>query len=298
MRLTARHAWQQALLGLLLLTVLASRLHAEEPAAWSRPQPPARLWGNTWYVGSAGLSAILITSPQGHVLIDGTTAGNAPMIEANIRALGFRLHDVKLILNSHAHQDHAGALAALARDTGARVLASPAAARALRSGGNDPDDPQYQGRSTFPPLAQVELLRDGQILRLGPLALQAHFTPGHTPGGTSWTWQSCQAGDCRRIAYVDSLNAFTNGAYRYGDRQHPERLARLRRSMQVAEALPCDILLTPHPDASDLLQRLAAHQRGQQPDPLLDPTALTRYVADAKAVLQQQLAAEANSPTH
>ncbi len=122
---------------------------------WSQPQKPFRIYGNTYYVGTRGLTSILIASPQGLVLIDGTLPQNARQIEANIQALGFRITDVKLILNTHAHFDHAGAIAELARDSGARVEASSAGAKALMLGGKDPADPQYGEASPFSPVAKV-----------------------------------------------------------------------------------------------------------------------------------------------
>lgn len=202
--------------------VLAAGLaHANDPA-WSQPQQPFRIYGNSWYVGTQGLSAVLITSPQGHVLIDGTLEGNAARIEANIRALGFRLRDVRLILNSHAHADHAGAIARLAHDSGATVAASMAGAKALRMGGDDPDDPQYGMAPRYPAVTPVEVVADGAAAQVGSIAVTAHYTPGHTPGSTSWTWRSCEEGRCLSLAYVDSLTALGREGFRYSD--EPARL--------------------------------------------------------------------------
>jgi metallo-beta-lactamase class B len=241
-------------------------------------------------VGTHGLSEILVASPAGHVLIDGTLEGNAAQVEANIRALGFRLGDVRVILNSHAHADHAGAIARLARDSGARVLASPAAAKALAAGGDDADDPQHGEAPLFPPVAGVRALRDGEVVRLGPLALTAHFTPGHTPGGTTWTWRSCQGQTCLAIVYADSLTPFAAPGYRYGDPAHPGRVAAFRRALATVAGLPCDLLVVPHPDAIDFMEKAA--RRGGGADPLRQPGACRRYAGEAGAELERRLAKE------
>jgi metallo-beta-lactamase class B len=260
-------------------------------ATWRQPHAPERIYGNTWYVGSRGLSAILITSPKGHVLIDGTLPENAPMIEANIRALGFRLRDVKLILNTHAHGDHAGAIAALARDSGAEVVARAAQARALRAGGEDVDDPQHGDAPLFPAVKTVRVIGDEETVRVGPLAIQPHATPGHTPGSTSWTWTSCEGTRCRAMVYADSLTLLAAGNYRYTDPAHPERLGDFRRALAMLSALPCDILMTPHPEASDLLKRLAARDAGHRAA-LRDPQACKAYAQLGEQSMQQRIAAE------
>ena len=152
---------------------------------WDQPQQPFPLYGNSYYVGTAGISAVLITSPQGHVLIDGAGAKGAAIIAANIRALGYKLHDVKYILNSHSHSDHAGGLAELQKLTGATVLAGQDNVPSLASGKSDPADPQYGDLNPFAPVSKPRGVIDGEVIKLGPLALTAHATPGHTPGGTS-----------------------------------------------------------------------------------------------------------------
>ncbi len=261
-----------------------------DDARWSAPQQPFRIYGNSWYVGTQGLSAILITSPQGHVLIDGTLPGNVTQIEANIRALGFRLRDVKLILNSHAHFDHAGAIAGLAHDSGATVAASAAGAKELRSGGNDPDDPQYGMATRYPAVASVQAVADGATVRVGPIAVTAHYTPGHTPGSTSWTWRSCENERCLALAYVDSLTALARDGFRYSD--DPARVAAFRRSFATIAALPCDILITPHPEASGFMQKIAARDREHSPAALIDTGACRAYAAAAEPRFEARLAKE------
>jgi len=223
---------------------------ADDNAAWTEPVAPHAIYGNSYYVGTKGLSSILITSPQGHVLIDGTLPENAALIEANIRKLGFRVEDIKLILNTHAHSDHAGGIAQLAKDSGATVRATAAGAREMRLGGADPTDPQYvRGGPRYPSVNAVGDIVDGTVVRVGPLALTAHITPGHTPGGTAWTWQACEGSSCKTITFVDSLYAFTAGSYRYSD--HPAYVAEFRQTLARVTTLPCDTLITPHPEQGE-----------------------------------------------
>jgi metallo-beta-lactamase class B len=225
--------------ALLLTTALLATAQAQIPvnctqcAQWNEPQQPFQVYGNTYYVGTHGLSSILITSPQGHVLIDGDMQESAPLIAANIKSLGFRIEDVKLILNSHVHFDHAGGIAGLHELSGAQVAGSPFTARALESGHSGPDDPQFESLPPIQKVANVKVLKDGEVLKAGPLALTAHFTPGHTPGGTTWTWQSCEKERCLNIVYADSLTAVSSANFRFSSSPTAKR-EELRRRLRPA----------------------------------------------------------------
>lgn len=251
---------------------------------WNDRAPPRKVFGNTWYVGTCGVSALLVTSPQGHILLDGATEAAGPAIAANIEALGYKLADIKFILNSHEHADHAGGLAYLQRATGAPVLVREPSVTTLERGASDRSDPQFGVLEKFPRVANVELLRDGQVVRVGDLALTAHATPGHAPGSTSWTWRSCEGPHCLDIAYADSLSAISGEQYRYGD--HLDYVAAFRRAIDTVAALPCDILLTPHPMASDLFARFDGKA------PLIDSGACKRYADGARTNLERRLQEE------
>lgn len=276
----------------LALALAVTAAQAADDRGWSKPEQPFRIYGNTWYVGSHGLSAILITSPQGHVLIDATLPENAGMVEANIRKLGFRVRDIKAILNSHAHSDHAGAIAALAAATSAPVHASKASAEELMAGGDYAGDPQNGEAPHYPKVAKVAVVPDGGTVMVGDIVATAHYTPWHTPGATTWTWRSCDGKRCLDMVYADSLTAFTHGAYRYGDPAHPERVAGFRRSFAVVAALPCDVLITTHPDASGFLDKVAQHRAGKQPDPLFDSHACKALAQTSAAAFEAKLAKE------
>lgn len=253
---------------------------------WDERAPPRKVFGNTWYVGTCGITALLVTSPQGHLLIDGATTPGGPAIAANIQALGFKLADITFILDSHEHSDHAGGLAYLQQAIGAPVLAREPAIATLEHGASGRGDPQFGVLENFPPVANVQPLHDDQIVRVGDLALTAHATPGHAPGSTSWTWRSCEGSHCLDIAYADSLTAISGKQYLYGD--HPDYVAAFRRTIDTVSALPCDILLTPHPLASDLFARLDGKAR------LVDPEACKRYTEGARANLERRLWEERN----
>ena len=258
--------------------------------AWNAPQKPFRIYGNTWYVGPHGLSAILVDTGKGLALFDGDLPESAPQIEAHLRELGFHVRDIKWIFNSHAHADHAGGIAALQRASGAQVLASAEGARELKAGGAYPPDPQYGFGLTYTPVKRVRVARDGETLHLGGVVVTAHYTPGHTPGSTSWTWTSCEAARCLRVAYVDSLTALAAPGYRFSD--HPPYVAAFRRSIASVSALPCDILLTPHPGASDFWERVARRKSPDDVAPLVDDGACRAYAAAAGKGLDAQLVRE------
>lgn len=264
-------------------------LRCATDAGWNDPAAARKIFANTWYVGTCGISAILITSDQGHVLIDGATDAGAALIAANIRSLGFSLSDVRRIVLSHEHHDHAGGLAELQRLTGATVYARAPADDVLKSGKNTRTDPQFLTLEAMAPVARVERIRDDEILRTGPITLNAHATPGHTPGGTSWTWTSCEGKTCYRLAYVDSLTAISDEVFRYSDdAAHPGYLAAFQSTLSKVASLPCDILLTPHPQASQMWQRL-------EPDatqPLADPQACEQYAGRGKKNLMARLEQE------
>ena len=289
------HLRLPAVAALALALILPAAQATPSPDAiphsqWNAPQTPFRIYGNTWYVGPHGLTSLLVDTGHGLALFDGDLPESAPLIEAHIRALGFRLRDVKWILNSHPHADHAGGIAALQAASGAQVLSSAAGARELALGGADRSDPQFDSIPDYPPVKQARVVRDGETVRLGNVAVTAHYTPGHTAGSTSWTWTSCEGRRCLRIAYADSLSAISAPGYRFLN--HPAYVAGFRRALATVAALPCDILLTPHPDASGFWEKVARRKSPADVAPLIDPQACRDYAADAGKDLDARLAKE------
>jgi metallo-beta-lactamase class B len=291
-------SWIAAVAAALLATQAAAH-PADDPltapiassyaADWLAAQTPVRIWGETYYVGTAGLSVVLIKTPAGLILIDASLPQGVPAVEANIRRLGFRLTDVKYILVTEPHFDHAGGAAALARDSGAVVVASPPTAKALRVGQVGPDDPQSGSLAAFPAVARVREVGDGQSVTLGGVSVTARLTPGHTAGSTSWTWRSCEAGKCLDLVFAASLNPVSADSFRFSDTQLP---AVFRRSGQRIAALPCDILISAHPDNSGMDAKLKAAATNRTPNPFVDPGACRTYAERAGEKLDARLAKE------
>lgn len=281
--------------AVLLLFLISGSVTAVDQDDWHMPHEPFRIFGNTHYVGTAGLSAILITSNAGHILIDGGLPQSAALIEANIRTLGFEPRDVRLILNSHEHFDHAGGLAALQRATGARVAASAPAARALRQGHPTTEDPQYGSglEVRFDPIDNVEPVADRTTLRVGPLAITAHFTPGHTPGATTWVWRSCEGSRCVDVVYADSLTPVSDDRFRFtGDATRPSSVDAFRASIARVEQLPCDVILAPHPALTDFAAKTRRLAAGAAENPFIEPNACRTYAAAARKRLERRIADE------
>lgn len=268
-------------------------VNCDDCKAWNAPVKPFNIYGNTWYVGVAGLSAVLVTSEGGHILLDGALPQSAPLIAANIEALGFSMKDVKLILNSHAHWDHAGGIAALQQASGATVVASASGAQVLRNGTNGPDDPQYQAKPVVrvAKVDQVTVVKEGDVVKLGQLALTAHMTPGHTPGATTWTWKSCEDGRCLDIVYADSLNAYSSGDFTFTGRGKTADIsASFQDSIAKVAALPCDVIISVHPGMTDVLEKAA--RRSGEHNPFIDAGACRTYADHAGKLLAKRLASE------
>lgn len=289
-----------------LILAPASTLHAQSRSdtaaysdaecpscrGWNTPTSPVHLHGNTYYVGTRGLASILIASPDGHVLIDGGLPESAPLIIASVRSLGFSEKDVKLILNSHSHYDHAGGLAALQRMSGAAVAVSQKSASVIRSGLAEKDDPQYGIALAFPAVRNVQVI-ESDTLRLGGTNLVAHSTAGHTTGGTSWSWRSCELNECVDFVYADSQTPVSADGFKYTrSAAYPTAIHDFERGLRTLAQLSCDILITPHPGASNLWNRVNKRDGAS----LVDPEACRRYAASTHDALERRKSAEERTP--
>jgi len=259
---------------------------------WLTEQPPVRVFGNTYLVGFSGMTVGLIDTGEGLIVIDAALPQAVDSIEANIRKLGFKLKDVRWIFSTEPHYDHASGLAALARDTGATVVASPQAAEVLRHGGVDANDPQSGWLQTFPAVTRLKTLTDGQTVKLGRTTITAHATAGHTAGSMSWSWRACQGQDCRSVVFASSLNPVSTDDYRFTDPSHAAVVASYRKTFARLRQLPCDILLTPHPDQGGLDLRMAAYRAGGGFKAFIDPGACRVYVDRFEQKLNARLAKE------
>jgi metallo-beta-lactamase class B len=252
---------------------------------WDQPAPPVRIHANTYLVGTCGISSILVTGSQGHVLIDGGTEQGADVIAENVRSLGFKMNDIRFILTSHEHHDHVGGVARLQQLSGASVVSSAAAKAVLESGQPSRDDPQYGSIKPFPPVRVERVVADRQSVLLGDLYLTPMTTPGHTPGALSWRWEACAGAVCRTIVYADSLSPISSDSYRFS--AHPAYVATYRASLAKIAASRCEILLTPHPSASMMKERMTGAK------PLFDEQGCKEYAARLGTALDKRLADEA-----
>ena len=256
---------------------------------WDKPAPPFRIFGNSYYVGTCGISSILVTSNEGHVLIDSGTEAGADVVLANIRSLGFDLEDVELLLTSHEHFDHVGGMAKVQEATGGKVISSQTGIYVLVNGTDHPDDPQFGMHEPMQPITHgmpYNYANAPELLeRYG---LTPHPTPGHTPGALSWSWQSCEGEVCRTIAYADSLSPVSADNYRFSD--HPDYLADYFAGLERLGSVPCDILIAAHPSHSRLLKRMRVGE-------LVEPGACAYYAIGKVQDLEARLAKEAEQAT-
>lgn len=258
----------------------------DPPPNWSKPIRPYRVVGNIYYVGSEGLSAWLISSSEGHVLLDsGPSSAGAKLIEANIQALGFKLSDVKILINTHAHFDHAGGMAQLKADTGAKVWASrpdePALEKGQHFGDND------NGLTPFPAVKVDKAFGDGQKLKLGEIALVAHLTPGHTIGCTTWTTQVVDRG--RPLNVTFNCSTSVAGNVLVGNKTYKTIVADYRATFATLKALPTDVMLPSHQEQGDLLAKRRKMLSGDV-NAFVDPTEIVHYATASEAAFDKELA--------
>ena len=280
---SSRTAIRRSLTGATL--TCATIVHAQVPPAWTRPTAPFHVVGPVHYVGTEGLAAYLIKTRDGAILIDGTMAENVPAIERNIVASGVRLRDVKVMLLSHAHFDHAAGLAGLKRATGARLTAGAADRTALESG-IPPGETSY-GVIAFPAVKVDRAIRDGGTVTLGGVTLTARATPGHTPGCTSWTMRVVERGRPLDVLFPCSIGVAGNRLV--GNRRYPGIVADFRASFAKLGAMRADVVLPFHPEQGDVFGRKARRDAGDA-DAFVDPGLLDRLVAEARAAFAADLA--------
>lgn len=256
----------------------------KDPPSWTEPTAPFAITDTVYYVGSKGLAAYLIRTDAGLILLDGTMAENAPMIARNIATLGFRLRDVKILLASHAHFDHAAGLAQLQRESGARFFSSPGDARAYETG--VPPSKVSYGAVTFPKVRVDGTLKEGRAVTLGGVSLTPVFTPGHTAGCTSWTMTGMDAGQRRRIVFPCSMTVAGNQLF--GNPGYPGIVADYRATFPKMAAIPADIVLPAHPEGADILSRGARRAAGDK-DAFVAPGLLARMTAEAQRAFEAEL---------
>jgi metallo-beta-lactamase class B len=252
----------------------------------NKPVEPFRVMGNVYYVGASDITSFLITTPQGMILLDGGYAETAPMIQKNIEKLGFKVSDVHILLNSHAHTDHAGGLAALKQLTGAKVMASAGDRALLESGGHN--DPQFGDTLLFPAVQVDQVVGDGEAVELGGVVLHAVLTPGHTPGCTTWTMQVKDGAKNYDVVFLCSTTA--PDPYRLvNNTAYPQIVADYSHTFARLGGLPCDIFLGAHGSFFHLTDKMNELKAQTFPNPFIDPKGYQRFLAESEKAFRQRL---------
>lgn len=277
----------------LLLPAVAFAQADETSRSWNQPVEPFRIAGNLYYVGASDITSYLIATPEGHILLDGGFVETAPLIRESVKKLGFKLEDVKILLSSHAHQDHAGGLSALKERTGARFLASRADAPAHARGGKG--DPVLGDSMPYPPVQADRLLKDGDTVSLGGTTLTAHVTAGHTRGCTTWTMKVDDGGRKLDAVFICSTSVLPQT--RLGKNpSYPGIADDYARTFRVLRELPCDLFLASHGSFYNLKDKAERLRKGEGPNPFVDPEGYRQYVDRNEKAFRDRLAQESTHP--
>jgi metallo-beta-lactamase class B len=255
--------------------------------AGSRRVEPYRVIGNIFYVGAEGISAHIIVTPQGLILLDTGTREMIPGLRANIEKLGHKLTDVKIMLSSHAHWDHVEGHAAMKDLTGAQVMALGEDAAAIASG----KDNSALGAEGWPPTRVDRILKDGDTVTLGGVTLTAHLTPGHTKGCTTWTTTVQENEKSYNVVFIGALS-INEGVKLIGNQRHPGIADDYARTFRVLKGLKPDVFLAQHPAIYGMEEKLKRLKAGAPQNPFIDPDGYRRVVADAEAAYLKQLGRE------
>jgi metallo-beta-lactamase class B len=285
-------AIQRASLALAILSSIPAAAHAQAPAqsqaadllkTMNQPIPPFRIIGNIYYVGASDIGSYLIVTPAGDILLDGGFVETAPQIEANIQTLGFKLKDVKLILNSHAHLDHAGGIPEMKRSTGAKFVAM------------EQDVPALTAGKAFPAATPDRVIHDGETVTLGVVTMTAHLTPGHTRGCTTWTMVARDGVKRYNVVFVGSATVLPN--YKLIDRPdapatYPGIKDDYEKTFRVLRSLPCDVFLASHGTFYSMTDKRDVMEKNPDQNPFIDPWGYQAYILRAEAVFQKELQTE------
>ena len=259
--------------------------------SWNTPVKPFRIAGNIYYVGVSGVSSFLVTTPEGHLLLDTGFEMTVPHIQQSVQALGFKLKDIRILLSSHAHMDHVGGHALMKQLTGAKIMMSEKDAELLASGGTTDFTPYSTNMTGFKPAVADRLLHDGDEVSLGGSTLVCHLTPGHTRGCTTWTMDVTEEGKVRHVLFFGSTTVL-EGVSLLNNAKYPSIVEDYLRTFKTLKALPCDVFLAPHASFFGLADKMQRKQRGEKPNPFIAPDEFPAFIENAERIFMQQLRQE------
>ncbi len=259
--------------------------------SWRTPIPPRRMIGNIHYVGLGGVCSFLITTPDGHILIDSCFEDSVPQICRNVERLGFKVRDIKLLLSSHAHADHTAGHASMKQATGARIVASAADARLLETGGADDFSPFPKELMAYTPVKADQIVKDGERVSLGGVTLTANLTPGHTKGATSWSMEVTEADKIHHVVFSSSLS-IVEPTRLLANPKYPGIADDFAATFKKLKALKCDVYFGPHGDQFSLATKMKHLEQGAAPNPFIDPDGWRTLVANAERAFLRQLESE------
>lgn len=276
-----------ALLLLSCSAVVALTQTIQSPRRGQWPIKPFRLIGNIYYVGLSNNTSFLITTPQGHILIDPTIEPAVPEIRKNIEQLGFKMKDIKIILQAHAHVDHVGGLAEMKELTGAKVLVMEQDAEVLADGGKS----DFRGGEHWTPVRADQTLRDGEKVQLGGVTMVAHLTAGHTKGCTTWTTVAEEGGKKYNVVFVCSMRMNT-GIPLLGNAKYPNIAEDFANAFKTLKSLPCDVFLVSHGHMFGMEEKIRRMEQGAKPNPFIDPDGYKKFIAEYEGAYLNQLKKE------
>jgi metallo-beta-lactamase class B len=253
---------------------------------WNQPFKPFMIVSNLYYVGAAGVSSFLLTTPQGHILLDTGFDSTVPMIRSNMTQLGFKVEDIKILLSSHAHIDHVGGHASMKKLSGAKIMMSRADADLFKSGGTH----DYFNVGSYPIAAVDRVLNDGDTVELGGMNLTCHLSPGHTKGCTTWTVDLPSEGKSRHVLFYGSTTV-PNGAPLVNNEKYPNIVDDYLSTFEKLKQLPCDIFLAPHASVFGMAEKAARLAKGEKNNPFINPAEYLEYVRKAESFFRAQAAA-------
>ena len=264
-------------------------MHGDFTPQWNRPVAPYRVIGNVYYVGTNYLASFLIATPQGDILINPDYEESVPLIRQSVEKLGFRFSDIKIILISHAHDDHAAGCALAKRLSGAKLMVMDADVAEIESGGAH----DFQYHQHWTPVKVDRVLHDGDTVRLGGTTLVAHLTPGHTKGCTTWTSDIEAGGRPYHVVIVGSANV--NPGYRLvGNKPYPQIASDYEKTFRVLASLPCDVFLGAHGEYYGMDEKLKRLGRGGR-NPFIDPEGYQAFVREHERAFRAKLAEQQKS---